>query len=64
MSVLRVGAVFFVIAALAYAVTRSGIRVTFHGPLSVPDEVLLGLAALSCPCSPCCVVVLLPRWER
>lgn len=46
MGVLGVGLVFLVIAALAYAVTRSGVRVTFHVPLSVPDEVLVRLAAL------------------
>jgi hypothetical protein len=46
MSVLGIGLVFLAISVFAYAVTRSGIRVTFHVPLSVPDEVLLGLAAV------------------
>lgn len=46
LTVLGVGLVFLVVSVLAYAVTRSGIRVTFHVPLRVPDEVLLGLAAL------------------
>jgi hypothetical protein len=45
--VLGVGALYFVIAALAYAVTRSGVRVTFHVPLSLVDEVLLGLGVLT-----------------
>ena len=46
MSVLGVGAVLFVVAVLAYGVTRSGIRLTYKAPFSVLDEVLLGLAAL------------------
>ena len=46
MSVLGVGAVLFVVAVLAYGVTRSGIRITYKAPFSVLDEVLLGLAAL------------------
>lgn len=46
MNVLGIGVLYLLISVLAYALTRSGIRVTFHLPLSVPDEVLLGLAAL------------------
>jgi hypothetical protein len=44
--VLGVGVVLFVVAAVGYAVTRSGVRVTSHVPIGVVDEVLLGLGLL------------------
>jgi hypothetical protein len=46
MNVLGVGVVLFVVAAVGYAVTRSGVRVTSHVPIGVVDEVLLGLGLL------------------
>jgi hypothetical protein len=45
-NVLGAGAVFLLGAALAYALTRSGIRLPSSVQFSVPDEVLLGLAVL------------------